>query len=199
MGEESAAIREEIEQTRHSMEDTVDAISYKTDVKSRLQENVEEKKSAMTDAIDNVKRTISGKASSASDRSPDASDVKATGRQAKAKAKRGVRMAESNPLGLGLGALAAGFLAGLIAPSTRLEDEQIGELADNVKEHIVETGQEALERGKEVAQESAHAAVEAAKETAQEQGQEQGQELADSAKQHTESAKGDAKEHAQSM
>jgi ElaB/YqjD/DUF883 family membrane-anchored ribosome-binding protein len=191
MGEESAAIRQDIEETRNSMEETVEAISYKTDVKSRLQENVQEKKGAVTDAMHNVKRTISGKASEAEDQLPDAGDLKASGRratqQAKQKARRGKRMAESNPLGLGIGAVAVGFLAGLLAPSTRIEDEKIGDLADNVKEHLKETGQEAFDRGKEVAQESAHAALDAAKETAQEEGQQQGQELADSAKEHAQS------------
>ncbi len=187
MGEESAAIRQDIEETRNSMEETVEAISYKTDVKSRLQENVQEKKGAVADAMHNVKRTISGKASEAEDQLPDAGDLKAGGRQAKQKARRGKRMAESNPLGLGIGAVAVGFLAGLLAPSTRIEDEKIGDLADNVKEHLKETGQEAFDRGKEVAQESAHAALDAAKETAQEEGQQQGQELADSAKEHAQS------------
>lgn len=185
MGEESAAIREEIAQTRNSMEETVDAISYKTDVKSRLHDNVEERRTAMSDAIHNVKRTIAGTASDAEDALPDADELKSKGqqatRQAKQKARRGVSVAESNPLGLGLGAVAVGFLAGLLTPSTKVEDEQLGELADKMKHTIVDTGQEALERGREVAEDAAHAAVDAAKETLDEEGKEQAEQLASSA------------------
>jgi ElaB/YqjD/DUF883 family membrane-anchored ribosome-binding protein len=191
MGEESAAIREEIAETRASMEETVEALSHKTDVKGRVQDSVEEKKDAMSNAFQSVKRTISGKASEAERRMPDSSDLQQSGQEArqeaKRKARRGKRLAEENPLGLGLGAVAAGFLAGLLIPSTRVEDEELGELADSVKEHLLDTGQEALERGKEVAQDAAHAAAEAAKETAQEEGQQHAEELAESAKEHAQS------------
>jgi ElaB/YqjD/DUF883 family membrane-anchored ribosome-binding protein len=74
-------------------------------------------------------------------------------------------VAQENPLGLVVGAAAVGFVAGMLIPSTRIEDEKIGPMADQVKEKARETGQEALERGKEVARQTA----ESAKETAQEQ------------------------------
>ena len=41
----------------------------------------------------------------------------------------------------------AGFLVGMLIPSTRLEDERLGEMADYVKDKARETGQEALEEG----------------------------------------------------
>jgi hypothetical protein len=56
-----------------------------------------------------------------------------------------------------------GFVAGLLLPSTRVENERIGPMADQVKE-------EAVERGKHVAQQAA--------ETAKEEGQKQAQEMA---------------------
>ena len=74
-------------------------------------------------------------------------------------------VAQENPLGLAVGAAAVGFVAGMLIPSTRVEDEKIGPMADQVKDKARETGQEALERGKEVARQTA----ESAKETAQEQ------------------------------
>ena len=89
-------------------------------------------------------------------------------------------MARENPLGLAIGAAAIGFLAGLVVPSTRVEDEKLGPVADQVKDKVKETGQEALDRGKQVAQEVASTAAD----TAKQQTQEQGQELADSARQH---------------
>jgi len=86
-------------------------------------------------------------------------------------------VAKENPLGLAVGAAAVGFVAGMLIPSTRVEDEKIGPMADQVKDKARETGQEALERGKEVARQTA----ESAKETAQEAGKEQAGELRDSA------------------
>jgi gas vesicle protein len=78
--------------------------------------------------------------------------------------------AERNPLGLVVAAAAVGFVAGLLLPSTKVEDEQIGEMATKLKDTAKETGQDALERGKAVAQ--------SAIETAREEGGQQGRELA---------------------
>ena len=65
-------------------------------------------------------------------------------------------------------------------PSPRVEDEKLGPVADQVKDKVKETGQEALDRGKQVAQEVASTAAD----TAKEKTQEHGQELADSARQN---------------
>ena len=158
MGEDPGRIRLEIEQTREDMGETVDALSYKADVKSRAKDNLREKK----EAVVGVKDRIVGAA-------PDGDEVKHQARRAKS-------VAESNPLGLAVGAIAVGFLAGMLVPSTRVEDDHIGELADEVKDRAKETGQEALEHGKQVAQ----VAVETAKDSAQSHGEE----LRDSAKEH---------------
>jgi hypothetical protein len=99
------------------------------------------------------------------------------GQQVKQGAKQAVGVAQENPLGLVVGGVAAGFLLGMMIPTTRIENEKLGELSDQVKDRAKETGQEALERGKAVAQEAA----ESAKETVQESGQKQAQEMAESA------------------
>ena len=78
-----------------------------------------------------------------------------------------------------IGAVAVGFVAGLAVPSTRVEDERLGPVADQVKDQAKETGQEALERGKQVAQQTAQSA----KETAQQAGQEHAEQLKESAAQ----------------
>ena len=51
MGETSDYIREDIEQTRERMGETVEAIGYKADVKSRVRENVAEKKDAVVSRV----------------------------------------------------------------------------------------------------------------------------------------------------
>jgi gas vesicle protein len=165
MGEDPDLIRKDIEHTRERMGDTVDALGYKTDVKSRAKESV-------AGRVDSVKEKLVGAKDSAVGAAPSTGDVKSGARQA-------VGVAQENPLGLAVGAVAVGFLAGMLIPSTRVEDEKIGPMADQVKDQIKETGQEALEHGKSVASE----AVSAAKDTAQEQGREHASQLQDSAQQ----------------
>jgi hypothetical protein len=103
-----------------------------------------------------------------------------SGGQVKQQAKRAVGLAQENPLGLAVGAVALGFLAGLAVPSTQLENQRLGPVADQVKDKVKETGQEALDRGKQVAQDVASSAAE----TAKERTQEHGQDLAQSATQN---------------
>jgi gas vesicle protein len=119
-------------------------------------------KSRAKDRVVGVKDRIAGT-------TPDSGDVKDKARQARS-------VAQENPLGLAVGAVAVGFVAGLLIPSTRVEDEKFGSVADDVKEKVKETGQEAVERGKQVAQDAA--------ETVKESGQEHARELKDSAQQN---------------
>jgi hypothetical protein len=115
---------------------------------------------------------VSGVGSTLSESTPDSGDVKHGARKA-------AGIAQENPLGLALGAIALGFVGGLLVPSTQMEDEKLGPMADQVKDKAKETGQEAVERGKEVVQQSAQSA----KETAQEAGREHVEGLRESAQQ----------------
>jgi hypothetical protein len=155
MGQEPSQIREEIEQTRSEMGDTVDALAHKTDVKSRVKETFADKR-------ERLRNQMIGTSSRIGDATPDSRQVKQGARQA-------VGVAEENPIGLVLGGVAAVFLAGMLLPSTRMEDEKVGPIADQVKEKAAEAGQEAVERGKEVAGQVTEQAVETAKEAGQEQ------------------------------
>lgn len=58
---------------------------------------------------------------------------------------------EERPLALGAAAIALGVVAGLMIPSTRKEDELMGETRDRLLERAKEVGGEALEKGKQVA------------------------------------------------
>ena len=151
MGQDPSEIRNDIEETRARMGDTAEALGHKADVPGRTKE-------AISGRVESVKSTISGS-------TPDKGEVKQG-------AKRAAGVAKENPLGLAIGATAVGFVAGLLIPSTRVEDEKIGPMADQVKDRAKETGQEALERGKHVAQEAA--------ETVKEEGRQQAQEMAPS-------------------
>ena len=151
MGKDPSEIRDEIEQTRGDMGETVEALGHKTDVKTRVKDSV-------TDKRDQVKEQVTGA-------TPDAGQVKQG-------AERAVGVAQENPIGLALGSVAVGFVAGMVVPSTRVEDEKIGPMADQVKDLAKETGQEALDRGKQVAQEAAQSAAETAKDSGQHQAEE---------------------------
>jgi ElaB/YqjD/DUF883 family membrane-anchored ribosome-binding protein len=164
MGEDPDAIRNEIADTRERMGDTIDALGYKADVKTRTKDNVSGK-------VDTVKERLGLAGQRASDATPDAEQVKH-------QARRAAGIAQENPLGLAVGAAAVGFLAGLLAPSSNVEDEKLGPVADRVKDQVRETGQEALERGKDVAQSAAQSAAE----TVSEEGRTHGEQLAGSAK-----------------
>jgi gas vesicle protein len=165
VGQDPREIRQDIEETRAQMGDTVEALSYKADVKARA-------KDAITDRVDSVKSSVGLAGSKVGDATPSGEDLKHGARRAKG-------IAEENPLGLAIGAVAVGFVAGLVMPSTRAEDERLGPMADQVKDMAKETGQEALERGKEVARQTAQSA----KDTAQQAGQEHAEQLKESAAQ----------------
>ena len=152
MGEDPGQIRQDIDRSRERMGDTVEALGHKTDVTGRAKE-------AVSGEVDAVRSKVSGA-------SPDGQDV-----------RRAAGIAKENPLGLGVGAVAAGFVVGLLLPSTNVEDDKIGPLADDVKTKVKETGQEAVERGKQVAEEAA--------ETAKQAGREQAEGLRDSARERT--------------
>jgi hypothetical protein len=187
MGQEPDAIRQDIEQTRTEMSETVEAVGYKADVPSRAKEAVSDKvenmKSKVSDTASRAKEAVVGTASrageSVSGAASRAGDATPSSGEVKQKTRQVAGMAKENPLGLAIGAAALGFLAGLAAPSTQVEDEKLGRVSDQVMDKVKETGQEALDRGKQVAQEVASTAAD----TAKERTQEHGQELADSAKQ----------------
>jgi murein DD-endopeptidase MepM/ murein hydrolase activator NlpD len=168
MGEDPRHIQQQIDETRERMGDTVGALAGKADVPGRVKGSVAAKKDAVTDRL-----------SGARERMPDAGRA----------AHRGAGMAQENPIGLAVGALAVGFLAGTLLPATRVEDQKMGELSDEVIDRAKETGQEALERGKQVAQEAAQSA----QETAKESGQQHAQELKGSAQEQAQEAASSAR------
>ena len=155
MGEDPGQIKQDIEQQREELGETVSALAYKADVPTRVKDSVADKR-------DRLKAQMSSAGSSIGDATPDGEDLRDGAKQA-------VGVAQENPLGLAIGGVAVGFLVGMVLPSTRVENKKIGPIADDVKDKVRETGQEAVERGKEVAQNTAQAAAEAAQESGREQ------------------------------
>jgi gas vesicle protein len=156
MGQDPSDIRAGLEETRGRVGAEVDALSYKTDVSARVGDYVDEKKQAVKDKFTGARDAVTGTASRAVPDGQRVSRMKDT--------------AERNPMGLAVGAAAVGFVAGLMIPSTRAEDERLGQMSDRLVEAAKETAGDAVERGKQVAQDAA--------ETAKESGRQQSQELA---------------------
>jgi gas vesicle protein len=190
MGQDPAAIREEIEHTRDHIGETVDALGYKADVPARAKDAVSERldtaKDTVSERFGTLKSKVGGVGTQVSDAAPDAGEV-ADG------ARKAAGVAQENPLGLAVGAAAVGFLAGMVIPGTKLEDERIGPMADQVKEQARATGEEALDHGRQIAQETAKSvgekaqeAVAEVKDEVQENAQEHAGQLADSARQSAE-------------
>jgi hypothetical protein len=160
VAERSDEIRHEIEETRAEMSDTVEAIGYKANVPARTKGWAAGKKDAVVSRVSGM--------------TPDGQAVK----------ERSLRLkdaAERNPLGLAAAGVAVGVIGGLFAPSTQMEDEKLGPMADQVKSTVADAGQQAVERGTEVAQAAAESTVETAKEKSREQGQELSESLQEQA------------------
>ena len=185
MGQDPDQIRERIEQTRSEMGETIDAIGYKADVparaKDKVADSVERARDSVAGTVGSIKDVVSGGAASVKDATPD-------GRQVSQGARDAVGVAQQNPLGLAVSAVAAGFLVGMLLPSSRVEDERIGATADEVKEHAAAVGQEALEHGKQIAKDVAQTAAS----TAEESATQHADELRTTAAEHAQAVTGDS-------
>ena len=147
----SERFQEELEESKAEMNETMEALGRKADVKGRIKGSVADAKDAVTDRARSV-------VSSVTDAAPDTRDVKDGARK--------VGLSKENPMGLAIGGAAVGFLAGLLLPKTRVEDEKLGPVSDELKERASEAGSEALERGKHIAEETLESAKQAASDAA---------------------------------
>ena len=120
MDERTGEIRQAIEETRARVGDEVEALSYKTDVGARLDDYVDEKKEAVASTVRGAKESVTGAVGSVVPTKRRLRSVKDT--------------AERNPMGLVVGGVAVGFVAGLLLPSTRVEEEHIGEMGARLKQ-----------------------------------------------------------------
>jgi gas vesicle protein len=190
MGEDARQIRREIEETRGRMSQTVDAIGYRTDVKTRTKNAIADRKEVVMSKASGIVNRVVGAAPDLPAPSnvsmpgfvPDREQMREGARQVSAGAQQAVSVAQANPVGLGVGALAVGFLVGMAFPSTKTEDARLGALSDQLKDQARQVGQEALEHGKEIAQDTAQSAAE----TVQRRGQEHGEQLGDSVRESVE-------------
>lgn len=178
MGQDRYAIQQEIEITRGRMEETIEAIGYKADVKSRTKESMADRRDRTLESISNTKdRAIESLVGAKDSVKSSVGDATPSGSDVQRGARRTAGLAQENPIGLVVGSVAVGFLAGMLLPSSTMEKEKVGPVADQVKDLVIETGQEALDRGRQVV-ESIPQAAEDAKQSMSEQVAETAQEQA---------------------
>jgi ElaB/YqjD/DUF883 family membrane-anchored ribosome-binding protein len=159
MTREADQIRYRIEDTRERMSETIDALGYKADIPERMKESVSEKAHSLSEKTQSF---FGGVRDQGSETYGSVTD---TGRRAGS-------LAQENPLMLALGGVAAGFLLGMLLPSTRMETERMGPMAQDIKSTVTDTAEEAFERGKEVAEEAVMSATQTVKEMAPQEGEE---------------------------
>ena len=147
----SERLQEEYYESKAELDETMEALGRKADVKGRIKGSVTDAKDAVTDRARSVVSTVT-------DAAPDAQDV--------TQGARKVGLSKQNPIGLAIGGAAVGFLAGLLLPKTRVEDDTLGPVSDDLKERASEAGSEALERGKHIAEETLESAKQAASDAA---------------------------------
>ena len=169
MVEKSEVIRHDIERTRAELDNTLDALGYKVNVPARAKGWFGRKTEAVASVgrkgVSNVSAATDSMISRVSGGAPSTGNIERSASTVKYAAER-------NPLALTLSGAAVGFVAGLFAPSTQIENEKLGPLADDIKSQAVDAGQEALEHGKQVAQATAQHAVDTAKTEAKRDGDE---------------------------
>jgi hypothetical protein len=171
------------------MGDTVDALGYKADVKARTHDYVVERRNAITGKASGAAHAVGGAADAVVSRLTGGSDAATSPTSDETSATERVGgMARDNALGVALAGVGVGLVVGLLLPSTRIEYERVGPVADEVKDQVKETGQEVVEHGKQIARETA--------EDVQEHGKEHVSELVESAKEHGREAVSSAREQA---
>ena len=192
MGQDPTAIRQQIENTRDRMGETVDALSYKTDLPARAKDSI-------NDRVQGARDRILGTRDQLTDSAPGTEDVKQVG-------QRAVGIAQENPLGLAIGAAAVGFLAGMLIPATAVEDQRLGPVSDQLKIQARQTSHDAVEHGKQIAQDTAEVASKKAQDVAADIGdsvqdvvQDAAQQAKDAASEVKETAQDAAQDHAEDL
>jgi hypothetical protein len=161
MGQDATQIRSEIEATRARMGDTVDAIGYKADVPARVRDDINQRiesvKGTIGGAVAGSKKTARKSKAAASDALDDSRERITDAAET---TRRAASIALENPLGLALGALAVGFLGGLLIPVSDIERERIKPISDDIAGRAQSAVSEAVEAGKSILNETLATAAE---------------------------------------
>jgi hypothetical protein len=155
------------------MGDTVEALAYKADIKARARDKIAELRDTVTTATESFMSSVRENDIPGTPTREGGSMSKTTSSTSSTTSTTSESwedeggLLKRNPLAAAFGALAIGFLAGLLIPATPAENERLGPVADQVKQTAREAAQEAVDKGKAMATEAAVSATTAVKETVQ--------------------------------
>jgi ElaB/YqjD/DUF883 family membrane-anchored ribosome-binding protein len=189
MGKDASMIKQDIEETRDRLGDTVEALAYKADVGARLKDSVQDRMETVKGTIGDVMDSVSSAAHDASDgirgSAHDAANAvtEAVGNVSRSETvtrlrnidapqqtQRALTIATENPIGLALVALAIGFLTGSLLPATDVERERLRPIREKVVDQARATTSDLVEAGKAVVAETAQSAIDSALSSAQSHG-----------------------------
>jgi hypothetical protein len=167
-------IRQDIERTRASLSDDVNALTYKVSPRRAVGARVDRARGAVRGVKERIMGSTADAADSAGDRvSSAASSVRdaasTVGDKAGAAPQVLREKAEGSPLAAGLVAFGVGLVVSSLIPATDPERRLAGEMKEKVAEHSDELKNEAGRIGQEVKdnlREPAQRAVESVKSTA---------------------------------
>ncbi|GIF53784.1 uncharacterized protein DUF3618 [Asanoa ferruginea] len=157
-------IRREIEQTRSSLSEDVDALAYKASPRRM----VNDRKRRAGDALRNVRHSVMGTASDVADRGGSAASTVTDAVHDAPAAIR--RKAQGNPLAAGIVAFGLGWLVSSMLPASEREQRAAGALKDKVADHADTLKAEAkdlVDEAKTNLEGPAHDAVDSVRSTAQ--------------------------------
>lgn len=146
-------------------------------VKDKAREKASEFGDRVSSKAHDAKERVSGKAHEATDRvrhaassageraSEAATSARESARNTMQRARSGFdRLSDEQPLALGAIAFGLGIAAGMAAPTSRWEDEHLGDVSDRIKDTARHTAEELKHSAEEVAGEVRMAAKEATRE-----------------------------------
>ena len=181
MGQDPREIRAEIERTRARMGDTAEALAYKADVPARMKDAVNDRietvRGTVGDVVGSVRSSMAGTGdklgSALGEARRRANEVQIPSMQMPSLDMPKVDLPRpgmilENPIGLALGALALGFLAGLMLPTTDLERERIGPLRDDLLDRAQSASSDAIVHGRAIVEETVQSVAATAQDRARE-------------------------------
>lgn len=152
---EQRGVKEKMGEAMHSVREKVSGVSQSIkDTAGKMKEKAYSAREKTQQAGQRISDTASGAGQQAG-RLGSATRHQAT------RVKEGISyMWHEHPITLAAIGLALGAAVGAMFPSTRIEDETMGEARDRLKEKAREMGEEQLEKGKEAARAAGEAAQE---------------------------------------
>ena len=141
-------IQQDIDRTRQDLRENVDALQEKVSIKGAANRSADKVK----ESVSNVKDTIMGKADSAKE------SVASAGGSAGQLPDRARRTTQGNPLAVGLGAFAIGWLVGSLIPASQREREAVEKVGPELAAPVQDVVSHAQEKGKQALQEVAEEA-----------------------------------------